>query len=715
MLRITSMMLRGWSFFNFLPLRSQQKVLDPPFRELGQIAEPKLMSPGFAKKLPLSLMLLGALSTPAGFAQTSNNRADDLNNRLLGDVMMEKYLAQETAKFSERFLDGSRTLDEWKAKRPRLRQEFLEMIGLSPMPEKTPLHATITGKIEKDDFVVEKLHFQSRPGLYVTANLWRPRQVAGKLPAVVLFVGHYNRGRNGHKTFMQDQGMWFAKNGYVCLIFDSLTRGELPGEHQGTYNGQRWWWLSRGYTPAAVECWNAVRSIDYLVSRPEVDRNRIAATGLSGGGALTFWIAAVDDRVKCAAAASGMTDWESNVTNRIVRLHCDCMLPINTYGWEFTTVAALAAPRPLLFVNCDDDLGFPMAANHRIAARLRKIYGMYGKSDVFKDYVTHGPVGAHAYTPDSRMAIFKWINHHLKGDDGPVTDANFERIPEEELRTFPTDSDLPKDALNNVIDQTFVPEAQVSLPAPSEFKAWRDKLLGRLRTLSFPTFPDRIPASDKAPRPNVFRFVEWEQESGPHVRSTESGLLVYLTLHGLVSNEPPRDKQVTLVVLNEGESLEKLPDWAAQFVPNQEPYAILAPRGVGPTAWTKQRANYVERAHVLVGRTVDQGRVWDVAAVARPLNGEGPVRVIGRGQAGILAAYAALWEPSIREVVLVDPPTSHATGPIFMNVLRVLDVPEALGLLAPRPLTLVNAGDAAFDRTQKIYERAGAERSLQRR
>ena len=400
------------------------------------------------------------------------------------------------------------------------------MIGLWPLPEKTPLRATITGKIEKDDFVVEKLHFQSRPGLYVTANLWRPRQIAGKLPAVVLFVGHYNRGRNGHKTFMQDHGMWFAKNGYVCLIFDSLTRGELPGEHLGTYNGQRWWWIPRGYTPAAVECWNAIRAIDYLVSRPEVDRDRIAATGLSGGGAVTFWITAVDDRVKCAAAHSGMTDWESNVTNRIVRLHCDCMLPINTYGWEFTTVAALAAPRPLLFVNCDDDLGFPMAANRRIAARLRKIYGMYGRDAFFTDYVTHGPVGTHAYTPDSRMAIFKWINHHLKGDDRSVTDANFERFPEEDLRTFPTDNDLPKDVLNNVIDQTFVPQAEVPLPAPGQFEAWREKLLGRLRSLSFRTFPDRIPASDKAPRPNCFTFVEWERESGTQVRTTESGLVV---------------------------------------------------------------------------------------------------------------------------------------------------------------------------------------------
>ena len=197
MFPITTMTLQCWAWFNWSSLQLQRKAYAAPFRVLHQIAEPKLMAPGSAKKLPLSLMLLIALSTSAGFAQTSNNRADDSNNRLLGDVMMEKYLAQEAARLSERFLDGSRTLDEWKAKRPRLRQEFLEMIGLWPMPEKTPLHATVTGKIEKDDFVVEKLHFQSRPGLYVTANLWRPRQIAGKLPAVVLFVGHYNGAATG--------------------------------------------------------------------------------------------------------------------------------------------------------------------------------------------------------------------------------------------------------------------------------------------------------------------------------------------------------------------------------------------------------------------------------------------------------------------------------------------------------------------------------------
>jgi len=88
--------------------------------------------------------------------------------------MIDKYLAQETDKISQRFLDGAKTLDEWKSKLPRLRQEYLYMLGLSPLPEKTPLHATITGTKELDGIIIDKLHFQSRPGLYVTGNLYHP-------------------------------------------------------------------------------------------------------------------------------------------------------------------------------------------------------------------------------------------------------------------------------------------------------------------------------------------------------------------------------------------------------------------------------------------------------------------------------------------------------------------------------------------------------------
>jgi hypothetical protein len=138
------------------------------------------------------------------------------------------------------------------------------MLGLWPLPEKTPLKAAVTGTVEGDNIVVEKIHFQSKPGLYVTGNLFRPKKVAGKLPTVLYVCGHSGAGRNGGKVKFQDHGIWFAQNGYVCLIIDTLQLGEIPGIHHGTYNLNRWWWQARGYTPAGVECWNGVRAIDYL-------------------------------------------------------------------------------------------------------------------------------------------------------------------------------------------------------------------------------------------------------------------------------------------------------------------------------------------------------------------------------------------------------------------------------------------------------------------
>ena len=277
-----------------------------------------------------------------------------------------------------RFLDGAKTRAEWEAKLPRLRQEYFDMLGLWPLPEKTPLKATVTGTLEHAGVVIEKLHFQSRPGLYVTGNLYRPKESgAAKLPAILYVCGHANRGRDGNKTAFQDHGIWFANNGYVCLIIDSLQLGEIAGKHHGTYNLGRWWWQSAGYTPAGVECWNGVRAIDYLVSRPDVDADRIGVTGISGGGAATFWIGAADERVKVAVPVSGMSDLESYVTNKVINGHCDCMFLYNTYGWEWTTIAALIAPRPMLFANSDNDRIFPMDGNRRIIERLRKAYKMY--------------------------------------------------------------------------------------------------------------------------------------------------------------------------------------------------------------------------------------------------------------------------------------------------------------------------------------------------
>jgi dienelactone hydrolase len=629
-----------------------------------------------------------------------------------GDEMIDKYLAAETARMSRRFLDGAKTRAEWEARLPHLRREYLDMLGLWPLPEKTPLHATVTGTLERGDVLIEKLHFQCRPHLYVTGNLYRPKKVRNKLPAVLYVCGHSGRGRDGNKTAFQDHGMWFASNGYVCLIVDTLQLGEVKGVHHGTYNLGRWWWQARGYTPAGVECWNGIRAIDYLLSRPDVDGDRLAVTGISGGGASTFWIAAADERVKCAVPVSGMSDLESYVTHKVINGHCDCMFLYNTYQWHWTTIAALIAPRPLLFCNSDHDTIFPMDGNERIIKRLRKLYKMYDKPELVDAHVSHG---GHDYRPDLRIAVFKWINKYVKNDAGPVKDADFKELPGKELRVFPKDRDLPKDAINGKVDEVFVPRAEVNLPEPGESTAWKADLLSRLRERSFRAFPKRIPKA---------RVIQEARGADIGLLRTERNVEVTAILQAERSQSP---KTVSIVVLDP----EDLRDgkvglhglvWVIPFTASEDRSFFIAPRGLG-LPWTRKNPpNYVERAHALLGLTVDEGRVWDICAAARATadrakaDGRGlRLKVIGRGQAGILAAYAALFEPSIAEVVVLDPPASHRDGPIFLNVLRVLDIPDALGLLAPRPLTLVNAKDKTFDRTVQIYKAAGAEKKLTRK
>ncbi|HEV3257120.1 MAG TPA: prolyl oligopeptidase family serine peptidase [Gemmataceae bacterium] len=628
--------------------------------------------------------------------------ADPASKSKQGDAMIDKYLADETARLSKRFLDGATTLKEWQERRPRLRQEYFDMLGLWPLPAKTPLKARVTGTRERGSITIELLHFQSRPGLYVTGNLYRPKRSTGKLPAVLYVCGHSGRGRDGNKTAFQDHGMWFASNGYVCLIIDTLQLGEVPGVHHGTYNRGRWWWQARGYTPAGVECWNGIRAIDYLQSRPDVDPDKLAVTGISGGGAATFWIAAADERVRCAVPVSGMSDLESYVSHKIINHHCDCMLMINTYGWEWTTIAALIAPRPMLFCNSDHDTIFPMDGNERIIMRLRRLYKMYDKPDLVDAYVSHG---GHDYRPGLRLAIFKWINKHIKNETGTVKDADFKPLPGKKLRVFPEDKDVPKDAINSKIDETFVPLAQVKMPEAGKFEEWKKGLMQELRAKSFRTFPERVPRAREI-------FTEKESLYWLH---TESGILV-----GAAGGRGKKESELrTLVILGK----ERFLGDVFKQVEQDSYWFKTGTRGgvsVEGHPWTtKSPPNYVERSHALLGKTVDEGRVWDIVATVRAFDwlekGKFTWRVAGRGQAGILAAYAALFEPSIKEVIIFDPPVSHRDGPTFLNVLRVLDIPEALGLLAPRPLTLVNAKDKAFDRTAQIYKLAGAAKQLTRK
>lgn len=629
-----------------------------------------------------------------------------------GDDMIQAYLAREAQRIHETFAQDIASKDEWEKSRSRYRREYLYMLGLWPMPEKTPLKAAVTGTLEGDGYAVDMLHYQSIPGLYVTGNLWRPAKVepGQRLPAVLYVCGHTPCGRNGTKAAYQSHGLWFARHGYVCLVLDTLQLGEIAAVHHGTYREGRWWWHSRGYTPAGVECLNGIRGIDYLVGRTDVDPERIAVTGISGGGAATFWIAAADERVKVAVPVSGMADLPSYVSNRVVNGHCDCMFLNNTYEWPWTRIAALIAPRAMLFTNSDADAIFPMDANQRVINRLERMYSLYGASDFVDSFVS---IGGHAYRQDIRQAAYRFINMHLKNDPRVVEDSEVDiptgprdhreySIDPTKLRVFPTDADLPKDELNTTIDRHFVPMAQVEPPERGAFEGWKNSILAELRDVTFRHVSEPIPTADVLEQDGAQRW--W--------LSSEPGIRVRLQSR----TEPGGSARILLVVQN-ADPNESL-DWLDRVREPGDAVYVLAPRGVGETRWTRKNPpNYVERSHVLLGRTVDEGRIRDVVAAARCLRSKHedavPVHVCGWREAAILAAYAALWDAEISGVTAVDPPASHMeTGaPQLLNVLRVCDIPDALGMLAPRSLT-IHGQAADWEKVAQIYSAADARDNL---
>jgi dienelactone hydrolase len=668
------------------------------------------------RHLPLSMVVLSfACFSGNGQEYGQPDRGEP------GDAMIQGYLAAQADAMHASFDADLQSLEDWQNKLPRYRREYMHMLGLWPVPEKTPLHATVTGSLNGEGYAVDMIHFQSRPGLYVTGNLYRPARAPSgeRLPAVLYVCGHSYQGRSGNKTAYQSHGIWFARHGYVCLVIDSLQLGEIAALHHGTYRENRWSWHSRGYTPAGVECWNGVRAIDYLTSRPDVDPTRLAVTGISGGGAATFWIAAADERARVAVPVSGMADLPSYINNRVINGHCDCMFLYNTFRWPWTRIASLIAPRSQLFVNSDEDPIFPMDANERVINRLERVYSLYGRSDHVDAVVS---IGGHAYRQDIRQAAYRFINLNLKNDARTVRDGEEDLITGERdnqvypiaidrLRVFPKDEDIPSDELNTTIDEHFVPLAEVAVPEPGDFGSWKSSLLNELRRVTFGSFPDRIPPA---------RARDERQADGAQRLETEPG--IEIPLRAIKPILDPGQVKRVLLGISHGSDKDSLRILLEQHARDGDARFVCEPRGVGATRWTeKNPPNYVRRSHLLLGQTEDTGRVRDVIAVARFLKEqhgeETSVVLIGEGGAAMWAAYAALWEEEIDSVVLAHPPASHLenTAPQFLNVLRVCDVPEVLGMVAPRGVTLEVEEGGAWSKTAAISKAGGGEFEIRSR
>ncbi len=643
------------------------------------------------------------------------------------DRALAEYFRAQTAALAARCLADVHTGDDWQAQRERRRRELFEMLGLWPLPERSDLRAVVTGRLEQDEFTVEKLHFQSLPGLYVTANLYLPKGRTAPAPAVLYVCGHAPVKRDGvsfgNKVAYQHHGQWLARHGYVCLVLDTLQLGELEGLHHGTYREGLWWWNARGYTPAGVEVWNCLRALDYLGTRPEVDPRRLGMTGRSGGGAYTWFTAALDERVRVAAPVAGITDLQNHVVDGCVEGHCDCMYFVNTHRWDFPLVAALIAPRPLLLLNTDADPLFPLDGVLRLHAKVRRLYELCGASTNLGLVIGPGP---HLDTQDLQVPVLRWFNRHLRGEDPLIRDAAEKRFEPEPLRVFTAP---PAGALNARVHEVFVPRA-APVPPPdtrAAWETWREDRTRSLRGQCFAGWPEE-------PEPLAPAEVARAEAGGGRVQVLEftSQAQVRLPLLVFTATTGPKPQRLRLTVLDEEEwsalasdLAREYPALADRFAPAGTPesaaapapqarwrrelaaapgtvWVALAPRGVGPTAWSgdARKQVHLRRRFMLLGQTLDAMRVWDVVRAAAVLHTVPdraglPLTLEGRqGMSGV-ALYAGLFVPGLEALELTALPVSHEQGPDFLNVLRVLDVPQAVALAAARARVRLRATDPA--------------------
>jgi len=175
------------------------------------------------------------------------------------------------------------TLPEWEAHQGHLRRQILVAAGLYPLPEKTPLHPEITGRIERGDYSIEKVALETMPGYYLGGNLYRPLHPGGKVPAVLTPHGHWTYGRleNSPDFSGPALGINLARQGYVAFAYDMVGYNDtLQTEHRFSSPAYQLW----SFTPLGLQLWNSMRALDFVESLPEVDSRRIAVTGASGGG-----------------------------------------------------------------------------------------------------------------------------------------------------------------------------------------------------------------------------------------------------------------------------------------------------------------------------------------------------------------------------------------------------------------------------------------------
>ncbi len=597
----------------------------------------------------------------------------------------------------------------WEKRKAELRTAMFRAMG--PFPESPcPLEPKVLGELRRPGYRVEKLIFQSRPDVWVTANAYLPDPVTGKLPAVLVVHGHWAMARRD--PVVQARCLGLVKLGFVVLAVDAFGAGERYTEPaRGTYHGALYGstlWPA-GLTLLGVQVHDNHRAVDYLRTRPEVDGDRLGITGASGGGNQSMYAGALDERFGAVVPVCSVGNYQAY-------LHAACcvceVLPGALRFAEEGDVLALTAPRALLVINATKDaFQFSVGEAKKSVAQAEPVYKLLGVGAKLRHTTFESP---HAYNQPMREAMYGWMTRWLKneGKGEPIPEPPHEVEKPEDLSCFP-DGKRPASFLfpPSLAAREAAAVLAKSGKQPTHREEWEAAAVvkrGQLRAEVFGEFP-------KPPKPAAQLG---KAETGEEV--TTAGFVLHpepnLPLPVLVWGKAKQKGQPACVLLHLDGKAEALKHLLATALVRQG-WSVVAPdlRATGETKpardGVRDAPDHNSAEHALwVGRPLLGQWVFDVRCLldwlaVQPMLDTRRLAVAGLGQAGVVALCAAALDERVASVAAVDAPISYVTelpyaagtrmGLLAPGILRVGDIPHLAALAAPRRLVL--AGGVTSD------------------
>jgi len=377
--------------------------------------------------------------------------------------------------WQERLERATRSPEAWKARREEIRRQILVAAGLYPEFERPPLKSDVFGKVDAEDYSIERVSLETLPGFYLTGSLYRPKGKTGPFPAIASPHGHWKEGRYTQEKDgnLPARGITYARLGFVCFMYDMIGYGDFK-QLPHRFDDSDW-----GIGIFGLQTWNSLRAMDFLSALPDVDPKRIGVTGASGGGTQTFILSAIDDRVACAAPV--------NMVAAEFQGGCVCEnAPFLRIGLNNVEIAAATAPRPLLLIAATGDWTKNVPTLE--APVIEQAYRTLDVAERFRAVQFTAP---HNYNQDSREAVYAWMARWLQNGHNAtkVEEPPVPLVKREDLVVWTPEHPLPANAVDLEKLRALVQDriaAQLASLQPKDgasLKKYRDLMEPAWRTL----------------------------------------------------------------------------------------------------------------------------------------------------------------------------------------------------------------------------------------